>query len=165
MKYYAVKQKKVNKPIGQIQPMKGTKTMMKDKIKIQRDVAIHSINESKYLSADDKMYLVELISEAAEGTNGLEPKDKLQNVSETTFNLAILMSRIDDKLNSMSETMQKFATKKEDTKSEKLPATWNDMAKMILLKPWAYITACVLAFSPHCAEIIKTLMSLVERST
>ena len=62
---------------------------MKDKIVLQRDRMIKEISESG-MSDLEKNELTNTMVDAADGTNGLSKEDKLQNVSETVFALAVL---------------------------------------------------------------------------
>ena len=69
--------------------------MMQDKIKSQRNACLSEIDNSKSLDENDKILFRDLINNAADGTNGLNQEEKLQNVSETVFSLVML--RILDK--------------------------------------------------------------------
>ena len=62
---------------------------MKEKIALTRDRMIGQINSSA-LGGIEKTALANIMVDAAEGTNGLSKEDKLQNVSETVFALAVL---------------------------------------------------------------------------
>ena len=64
--------------------------MIKDKIKSQTTACLSAIDQSKHLDESDKMLFRDLINEAANGTNGLDKEEKLQNVSETVFSLVML---------------------------------------------------------------------------
>lgn len=150
--------------------------MMKEKIIIQRDIEIQRLKDSKNLSVEEKMYLTELVSDAAEGTNGLDEKDKIQNVSETSFKLATLMSRVADTTN----TLPKMNTNLSEINSRltsamaqlnerlscmehiKLPSNWKDLVKIILLKPWIWICVGIGLFSPHCPELFAFLMQIFK---
>ena len=70
--------------------------MYKDKIQNQLESTLCKIDESKKLEETDKVLYRSLLQDAAEGTNGLTEKDKLQNVSETVFTIVQLL--IIDKL-------------------------------------------------------------------
>lgn len=71
--------------------------MMLDRIKSQRDACIESIDKSEFIDDGDKIMFRDLINNAANGTNGLNHDEKLQNVSETVFSLVML--KILDKCN------------------------------------------------------------------
>ena len=62
---------------------------MKEKIALTRDRMIGQINSSA-MGGIEKTELANIMVDAAEGTNGLSKEDKLQNVSETVFALAVL---------------------------------------------------------------------------
>lgn len=40
---------------------------------------------------------------------------------------------------------------------ENVPFNWSDLLKTLLLKPYIYVTICVLTISPYGVDIIKTL--------
>ena len=65
--------------------------MMQDKIKHQLEGTLQKIDESKKLNETDKVLYRDLLQSAADGTNGLTEKDKLQNVSETCFTITQLL--------------------------------------------------------------------------
>ena len=62
---------------------------MKEKIALTRDRMVDQINSSG-MGGIEKTELANIMVDAAEGTNGLSKEDKLQNVSETVFALAVL---------------------------------------------------------------------------
>lgn len=62
---------------------------MKEKIALTRDRMVDQINSSG-MGGIEKTELANIMIDAAEGTNGLSKEDKLQNVSETVFALAVL---------------------------------------------------------------------------
>lgn len=59
---------------------------LKDKIERAKETTLKIIDSSD-LDEAAKMYYADLTVQAAEGTNGLTEKEKLQNVSETCFTL------------------------------------------------------------------------------
>lgn len=143
--------------------------MMKDKIVIQRDFELQRLKDSKNLSDEEKLYLIDLVSDAADGTNGLDEKDKLQNVSETSFKLATLMSRVVDTtttLPEMSKCIQQISSKLDsgiDPSEEEHQASWNSTAKKVLTSPWPYICIAVLGFSPYCVDLLKILLTTFDK--
>lgn len=139
--------------------------MMKEKIIIQRDIEIQRLKESKNLSVEEKMYLTELVSDAAEGTNGLDEKDKIQNVSETSFKLATLMSRVADITNTlpkMNINLTEINSRLSCMESTRLPSNWKDLIKVIMLKPWIWICVAIGLFSPHCNELFAFLRQIFK---
>lgn len=64
--------------------------MIKDKIKSQTTACLSAIDNSSHLDENDKILFRDLINNAANGTNGLDKEEKLQNVSETVFSLVML---------------------------------------------------------------------------
>ena len=64
--------------------------MMQDKIKSNRNAVLSAIDNSTAVDENDKILFRDLINNAADGTNGLNQEDKLQNVSETVFSLVML---------------------------------------------------------------------------
>lgn len=69
---------------------------MLTKIKNRLDETVSALKESRDISLTDKDDYIELLHEAAEGTNGLTLEEKVQANSVNTFNLCYLMIR--DKL-------------------------------------------------------------------
>lgn len=64
--------------------------MLQDKIISQRNACLFAIDNSKSLEDNEKMLFRDLINNAANGTNGLNQTEKLQNVSETVFSIVML---------------------------------------------------------------------------
>ena len=64
--------------------------MISESVKGRMETAIESIRESRDLDANEKLFLTDLITQSASGTNGLTPEEKLQSVSETVFHLALI---------------------------------------------------------------------------
>ena len=79
---------------------------MKEKITLTRDRMIGQINSSG-MDGIEKTELANIMVDAAEGTNGLSKEDKLQNVSETVFALAVLDAQ---------GAIERFESKKRDQK-------------------------------------------------
>lgn len=64
-----------------------------------RDQELNDIRNSPYFSAEQRRKYIEMVTRAAEGTNGLTKEEKIQNISEITFGLATTMPRIAHYLN------------------------------------------------------------------
>jgi hypothetical protein len=125
-----------------------------------------------------------MVTRAAEGTNGLTEKDKIQNISEITFGLATTMPRIAHYLNKnnvlTNELHQKVGELETNISSQNVTITkkldelttitqekpkhnienldWKDTLKLVLVKPWIWIWASVLSFSPKGLEILQMLL-------
>ena len=107
---------------------------MKEKITLTRDRMIGQINSSG-MDGIEKTELTNIMVDAAEGTNGLSKEDKLQNVSETVFALAVLdaqgaierfeSKKRDQKIQASLETL----TGKVDNLSDKLSAFSDQLNK------------------------------------
>ncbi len=69
---------------------------MTAKIKNRLDELVAALKGSKTLSLNERDDLIEIIAQAAEGTNGLTAEEKTQANSENIFNLCYLFIR--DKL-------------------------------------------------------------------
>ena len=125
---------------------------MKDKIALGRDRMIDQINGSD-MGDLEKTELTNIMVDAAAGTNGLSKEDKLQNVSETVFSLAMLDARsaidrheaakrdveIKDSLNSITKKVDEVATKlssvseklsKNDEATEQLKEDFEEVKKI-----------------------------------
>ena len=64
--------------------------MIQDKIKSNRNAVLAAIDSSMHIDENNKILFRDLINNAADGTNGLNQEEKLQNVSETVFSLVML---------------------------------------------------------------------------
>lgn len=84
---------------------------MKENIRIRRDMELKFVHESKNLSQDDKVNLTGLITEAAECTNGLTEKEKVQHLSETTFGVTTMLARIAEQLSANNSLTNSLSTK------------------------------------------------------
>ena len=67
---------------------------MKERIKNALELQKKQIVESEHLSQDEKLQLTELVSEAAECTNGYDGEEKVQHVAETTFHVTTAMTKV-----------------------------------------------------------------------
>lgn len=72
--------------------------MIKERIKNTLELEKKQIAESEHLSQDEKLQLTELVSEAAECTNGYEEPEKVQRVAETTFHVTTAMVKVMEQL-------------------------------------------------------------------
>lgn len=66
--------------------------MISEKNQRKADITKDELMSSK-LSADEKEDLAEVLQSSLDGTNGLTPEEKLQNVSESVFSLVRLHIR------------------------------------------------------------------------
>lgn len=80
--------------------------MLQDKIKSNRNAVLSAIDSSNHIDENDKILFRDLINNAADGTNGLNQEDKLQNVSETVFSLVML--KILDKCSKQKEDIRRY---------------------------------------------------------
>jgi len=72
--------------------------MIKERIKNTLELEKKQISDSKHLTQDEKLQLTELVSEAAECTNGYEEGEKVQRVAETTFHVTTAMVKVMEQL-------------------------------------------------------------------
>lgn len=72
--------------------------MIKERIKNTLELEKKQIIESKHLTQDEKLQLTELVSEAAECTNGYEEPEKVQRMAETTFHVTTAMVKVMEQL-------------------------------------------------------------------
>ena len=73
---------------------------------IKRDTSIQLIQESDFLPQKDKQALIEIISDAAECTNGFTEKQKIQGLSETTFDLTRILASLYETVCKNEDTIQ-----------------------------------------------------------
>ena len=158
--------------------------MMKERIKNALELQKRQIAESGHLTPDEKLQLIELVSEAAECTNGYEEGEKVQRVAETTFHVTTAMTRLTEQLaennditKELDSTM-KSVVLKEDARDkaigkiggdvEKIQAAvenrvkrdirdlnWKDTMKLVLVKPWFWAFLTFFVFSPKCVELFE----------
>ena len=189
---------------------------IKESIVQRRDACIDSIKASENFLEEQKQHYIEMVCNAAEGTNGLNQQDKLQNVSESSFERTTMMIGVEEKLlvlenklennktaidsikeelkdntkqlktnisqisnsidglSSQIKTMvsqktscdQKFAqiasqinqakTHPQQNNIENL--SWKNIIKLVLVKPWIWITISLISFSPKCLEILHIII-------
>ena len=160
---------------------------MKERIKNALELQKKQIAESEHLSQDEKLQLTELVSEAAECTNGYEGEETVQLVAETTFHVTTAMTKVmqqlaenNDLTKELDQTM-KTAALNETDRDEKLckisadiekvvlnmqsspkrdikDLNWKDTAKLILVKPWIWVFFAIFVFSPKCVELVHLLI-------
>ena len=71
---------------------------IKESIVQRRDACIDSIKASENFLEEQKQHYIEMVCNAAEGTNGLNQQDKLQNVTESSFERTTMMIGVEEKL-------------------------------------------------------------------
>jgi hypothetical protein len=71
---------------------------IKESIVQRRDACVESIKNSENFLEEQKHHYIEMVCNAAEGTNGLNQQDKLQNVSESSFERTTMMIGVEEKL-------------------------------------------------------------------
>jgi len=139
---------------------------MKEKIKNILDLEKERINKSRFLSADEKLQLAGLVSEAAECTNGLTEQEKIQNLSETTFGITTVIVKVMDQLsenNNLTKSLDEKMGAIQDmvhnrVKRDIRDLGWADTIKLCLVKPWIWIFLGVVCFSPKGLEILQMLL-------
>ena len=154
---------------------------MKEKIKNALELEKRQISDSKHLTQDEKLQLTELVSEAAECTNGYEEEEKVQRMAETTFHVTTAMTKVmkqlaenNDLTQKLDETMKTVVEKEEKIESEvqKIAIAvdrrvkkdirdlgWKDTFKLALVKqPWPWLFLGIVAFSPVGIDFFKWLI-------
>ena len=160
---------------------------MKERIKNALELQKKQIVESEHLSQDEKLQLTELVSEAAECTNGYDGEDKVQRVAETTFHVTTAMTKVmqqlaenndltkeldyamkqsaqkdierDQMLNQIISNVKKVATVVQSSpKRDIKDLNWKDTIKLVLVKPWIWVFFAIFAFSPKCVELVHLLI-------
>ena len=118
--------------------------MIKPEIALARDTVLEKINSSTKIDSTDKMFFNQMLSHAAEGTNGLSEHDKLQSVSESCFNLVTMF------------ILEKCDIREYESKTTSL---------YILLEKskWAIVTALgvistLLIFRPEVGQILSEIV-------
>lgn len=127
-----------------------------------------------------------MVTRAAEGTNGLTEKDKIQNISEITFGLATTMPRlvhsinrnnvrteelhqkVDELESKLSTTTTEISTqltnitelvKQAPAKRDIANLDWIDTLKLVLVKPWVWIFGSIICFSPKGIELVTLIIN------
>ena len=147
---------------------------LKEKIKNTLELEKRQINESRYLSSDEKLQLTELVSDAAECTNGFTEQEKVQHLSETTFHITTAFVKVMEQLaenNDLTKNLDdtiKEMNKKVDAVSDivgnRVKRDVRDLdiknvVKLILIKPWFWIFLTFFVFSPKCVELAQMIAS------
>ena len=160
---------------------------MTERIKNALELQKKQIVESEHLSQDEKLQLTELVSEAAECTNGYDGEDKVQRVAETTFHVTTAMTKVmqqlaenndltkeldyamkqsaqkdierDQMLNQIISNVKKVATVVQSSpKRDIKDLNWKDTIKLVLVKPWIWVFFAIFVFSPKCIELVHLLI-------
>ena len=161
--------------------------IMKERIKNTLELQKKQIAESEHLSQDEKLQLTELVSEAAECTNGYEGEEKVQRVAETTFHVTTAMTKVmqqlaenndltkeldstmkqsaqkdierDQKLSQIISNIEQVATAVQSSpKRDIKDLNWKDTMKLVLVKPWIWVFFAIFVFSPKCIELVQLLV-------
>lgn len=159
--------------------------MMKERIKNTLELEKQQISSSQHLTQDEKLQLTELVSEAAECTNGYEEAEKVQRVAETTFHVTTAVAKVMEQLaenndltKSLDQTMKTVVEKEEkieqnvqkiseafDTRAQRdiRDLDWKNTLKLALVKqPLAWIFLMVILFTPYGADFVKFIMGLFK---
>lgn len=139
---------------------------IKEKIKSIRDLERDRINASHYLSADEKLELTSLVTDAAECTNGYTEQEKVQNISETTFAITTLIVKIMEQLSENNELTKTLAQKVDNlsqvvgnrVKRDIRELSMKDTLKLVFVKPWIWVFLSVICFSPKGLQVLEIVM-------
>ena len=139
---------------------------IKEKIKSIRDLERDRINASHYLSADEKLELTSLVTDAAECTNGYTEQEKVQNISETTFAITTLIVQIMEQLSENNELTKTLAQKVDNlsqvvgnrVKRDIRELSVKDTLKLVFVKPWIWVFLSVICFSPKGLQVLEIVM-------
>ena len=91
---------------------------IKESIVQRRDACIDSIKASENFLEEQKQHYIEMVCNAAEGTNGLSQQDKLQNVSESSFERTTMMIGVEEKLLVLENKLENNNNENEEIKIE-----------------------------------------------
>lgn len=159
--------------------------MMKEKIKNALELEKQQISGSKHLSQDEKLQLTELVSEAAECTNGYEEKEKVQRVAETTFHVTMAVAKVMEQLaenngltKQLDQTMKAVVEKEEKIEAETKKISeavdsrmrkdirdldWKNTLKLALVKqPWPWLFLGIALISPWGGDVVKWFVALFK---
>ena len=137
-----------------------------------------------------KKSLLRLLSTATLATNGLSVEEKIQKITEAIFGLVIsqltFLDTVDKKIENANKAqctnckaMKHANDVEEEEKNRKLIEEWKAangivdkktteeaddgwirFLKQLLLKPYVYIVASILAISPYGLEIIRMIIHI-----
>lgn len=136
-----------------------------------------------------KKSLLRLLNTATLATNGLSVEEKIQKITEAIFGLVLsqltFLDTVDKKIENANKAQcisckaMKHATEVEeeeknrkliedwkaangivDKKDEEAADGWTVFLKQLLLKPYVYVVASILAISPYGLEIIRMIMQI-----
>ena len=136
-----------------------------------------------------KKSLLRLLNTATLATNGLSVEQKIQKITEAIFGLVLsqltFLDTVDKKIENANKAQcigckaMKHATEVEeeeknrkliedwkaangivDKKDEEAEDGWTRFLKQLLLKPYVYVVASILAISPYGIEIIRMIIQI-----
>ena len=136
-----------------------------------------------------KKSLLRLLNTATLATNGLSVEEKIQKITEAIFGLVIsqltFLDTVDKNIENANKAQcidckaMKHATEVEeeeknrklieewkaangivDKKDEEAEDGWTRFLKQLLLKPYVYVVASILAISPYSIDIIRMIMQI-----
>ena len=136
-----------------------------------------------------KKSLLRLLNTATLATNGLSVEEKIQKITEAIFGLVLsqltFLDTVDKKIENANKAQcvsckaMKHANEVEeeeknrkliedwkaangivDKKDEEAEDGWTRFLKQLLLKPYVYVVASILAISPYSIEIIRMIMQI-----
>ena len=136
-----------------------------------------------------KKSLLRLLNTATLATNGLSVEEKIQKITEAIFGLVLsqltFLDTVDKKIENANKAQcvsckaMKHANDVEeeeknkkliedwktangivDKKDEEAEDGWTGFLKQLLLKPYVYVVASILAISPYGIEIIRMIMQI-----
>ena len=136
-----------------------------------------------------KKSLLRLLNTATLATNGLSVEEKIQKITEAIFGLVIsqltFLDTVDKKIENANKAQcigckaMKHAMEVEeeeknrklieewkaangivDKKDEEAEDGWTRFLKQLLLKPYVYVVASILAISPYSIDIIRMIMQI-----
>lgn len=136
-----------------------------------------------------KKSLLRLLNTATLATNGLSVEQKIQKITEAIFGLVLsqltFLDTVDKKIENANKAQcsgckaMKHATEVEeeeknrkliedwkaangivDKKDEEASDGWIVFLKQLLLKPYVYVVASILAISPYGIEIIRMIIHI-----
>jgi len=131
---------------------------------------VKEIEESTLLSDEEKESFIFKLNHALDGTNGLEPKDKLQSVSEDVYWLTESSSRSLERYNTICNKLESLERKSDENDEDLMSklsdidskiSEGNTLFQFLTASRWALIVGLalicgLLAFRPQLAEVIDS---------